>query len=1152
MEVSDFVFFKDQRDQVLKCAKMYVETTKRYPRNEDIIVLDNDTLRIEFQKEVKVPRALERLFIEVLSNATDHYIRTSKFAVKNGIKRIKGTIYELKPIEVEITDDMIRVTNYGIPIPVEELDGILLPEVIFGNLNSSSNYEDESRSGAGMNGVGAKLFNIFSTYFEIMVLDPIRKLSYQQHWTDNMRVKSTATISKYKGKESSVTVIGKLDFAKFDYPSDYKFDADIRGLFLRICLDMSFATRYPINAVGYGPGSFFEIKKIEDYLRYYYDGNNYISHSVTYDNGSSIEVVYFDSEEQVVISFVNGIRTAQHGVHVESCLNAVLSLVSDLNKKYKKEGVKITKKQIRDNISMIVNYRGIKPELTGQHKSKLEGELLPIDLPESKVKKMMSWNLVLKLTSIFDDKINKRLAKTDGRSRGKVVVPKLKDAALVGKRLKDSDIQPTLITTEGDSAAILAANFRKHFPRGKDLFGILPFRGKPVNPNGKSNLAISKNEEIESIKKAIGLREGVDYSDDKNFAKLRYFNVMIFTDQDYDGSHIACLTINIFYTLFPSLLLRNDFISRMITPKVRVSDGKENIGFYCDADFDEWKSQQTNLGKFTINYYKGLASSTIADIKRDAKDPYILKVIFDDDAENKLLLGFDKKFTDQRKEWLMQDKPEDSFKERKEEQFISILIDTELREYSVHNLSRAIPKLIDGLKVSQRQILWTSLNKWTRKQILTEKVHEVEKLIRKVDQFSGVIDEFVNYHHGQISLSEAIIKMSQTFAGTNNLPYFYQGGIFGSRTEKGKDAGKPRYIKVKPLWWIHYVYKEEDNAILEMEESEGKVSCPKYLLPILPMVLINGNEGVATGFSSTIPSYQLEVVLEWLISRLQGIEISLDLVPYFRGFTGSVTKDDKKFYTFGRIEISDDTLIIKEIPISKSITQYCEFLDKLYFGKQITDYVNYSGPNEPLFYVTGFAEGIETDNMLDFIYNKFELADSDDLTNLVTLDLNQVPTKHSTANDILEEFYNVRLPFFEKRRKSLIEIIKDKIKVLSSRIRFIQLVLEDKITWRNQKKSSIIDQLTKLEFEDVTFVNDFKFYGFTKEEIDKLKSKVEKQEKLLDKYEKITPEEMWLEDLDQFIEGYVSDDKLSELCGGEENGEEKEEKPKKKAQKKKK
>ena len=182
-------------------------------------------------------------------------------------------------------------------------------------------------------------------------------------------------------------------------------------------------------------------------------------------------------------------------------------------------------------------------------------------------------------------------------------------------------------------------------------------------------------------------------------------------------------------------------------------------------------------------------------------------------------------------------------------------IDKELILFSRYDNTRSSPCVIDGFKPSQRKVLYGAF-----KRKLTSEI--------KVIQFSGYVSEHTAYHHGEASLNGTIISMAQDFVGSNNVNLLVPSGQFGSRLLGGKDAASPRYIYTYLSPITRLIFKEEDDALCRYLVDEGQRIEPDYYLPIIPMVLVNGSEGIGTGYSTTIPNYNPVDIVNYIKSKL--------------------------------------------------------------------------------------------------------------------------------------------------------------------------------------------------------------------------------------------------------------------------------------------
>ena len=352
---------------------------------------------------------------------------------------------------------------------------------------------------------------------------------------------------------------------------------------------------------------------------------------------------------------------------------------------------------------------------------------------------------------------------------------------------------------------------------------------------------ISDNEEITNLTKIMGLKIGEKYQDTKS---LRYGSIMIMTDQDHDGSHIKGLLINFISHFWPSLLHLNGFLKEFVTPILKVSRGAEVVkSFFTVPEYENW-AEGKDLKPFKIKYYKGLGTSTAKEAKDYFKmiDKHKIEFEYQDNHDDEAIeLAFAKKFADKRKEWLESYDPATTFVDHNILNLRYVdFINKELILFSVADCARSIPSLCDGLKPGQRKIMFCCF-----KRKLTTEV--------KVAQLSGYIAEHSAYHHGEVSLQTTIVTLAQNFVGSNNINLLMPNGQFGTRVMGGKDAASARYIFTQLSPVARHIFNENDDAVLDFLEEEGQSIEPEYYLPILPMVLVNGAEGIGTGWSTSIP-----------------------------------------------------------------------------------------------------------------------------------------------------------------------------------------------------------------------------------------------------------------------------------------------------------
>ena len=280
-----------------------------------------------------------------------------------------------------------------------------------------------------------------------------------------------------------------------------------------------------------------------------------------------------------------------------------------------------------------------------------------------------------------------------------------------------------------------------------------------------------------------------------------------------------------------------------------------------------------------MKYYKGLGTSTRDEAKEYFTNPSSVKFIYDEQSDEAIDMAFNKQRADDRKQWLQgYDKsalpppgPQLPYPE---------FINKDLIHFSNYNLERSIPNVMDGLKTSQRKIMYAAF-----KRNLTSEI--------RVAQIAGYVSEHTGYHHGEASLTEAIIGMAQDFVGANNIPWLVPQGQFGTRLQGGKDSASPRYIHTYLQPRIRKLVPSDDFPVLTYRDDDGLPVEPEWYAPVLPMLLINGARGIGTGYSTYVPPCNETELKQMLTDWLHGTDEALDrpIKPYFKGFKGQIDDD---------------------------------------------------------------------------------------------------------------------------------------------------------------------------------------------------------------------------------------------------------------------
>lgn len=908
---------KDPRAHVLLRPDMYIGSVEPTTVDDECVAefIDDTHMRIVRRQITYVP-GLERLIIECLTNSSDNVGRSKRAKVDPGI------------IEIIISDTTFAIKNGGLCIPIErhpeELDPdnprqkIYIPKMIFGSLLTSSNYEGD-RHEAGTNGIGAKAANIYSTEFMVVIIDSEHKLKYTQVWRDNMSICEPEIIEPTKEKKSSVQIVFSPDFKRFGQTA---FTADDMLLYARHAADISVTSGVKVTFNG-----FVMNYDVREYGRLIY-GDTVDSAILHYQwpkiDGLEIKKkprgVQFCTDPNIIpevvllvvdtpdegghLSFVNCMMTRDGGVHVNAAIKAVADpAIKSINETVMKKLLRqnkgkeldaktkrahtISLTDVKPHISVLLMVRVVNPRFTSQTKTTLASPTPSIVIPTETLKIIEKWNLLERLNAALEAKQYSRNSKTDGKMRRNVKLENGVDANYAGHPQRS---KCTLFITEGKSGAGYANTLVDIIPGGRDFTGVLPMKGKCLNVMNVNWDRINENAEITELKKMLGLvdsygKSEIDtyYLDDKNFAKLRYGHVRLMVDSDVDGKHIAGLILNFFYCRARSLLKRG-YISIYQTPTLKVWFGKTKKKFYTQAEYEEWKSVTPQHEKWECKYYKGLGTSSNEDIEEDHPTNRCITFIYDDDTTEYMNLAFNKKRADDRKEWQANWEPYigDCLIR---EQTVSEFINRELILFSLDDTLRSIPKVTDSLKQGQRKIVFASTEKWLIKPGGTYKQ-------LKVAQFSAITAEKAAYHHGEVGLAAVIVGMSQSFKCANNIPFYTADGQFGTYYQGGKDSANARYTHTRPTEFMAYIFRREDQPILTSIIEEGEKIEPESFAPIVPTVLINGAEGIGTGWSVYIPPYGVLEVIGWLKARLNGQPLP-KLYPRYNRFGGKIEIIDR-------------------------------------------------------------------------------------------------------------------------------------------------------------------------------------------------------------------------------------------------------------------
>lgn len=424
-------------------------------------------------------------------------------------------------------------------------------------------------------------------------------------------------------------------------------------------------------------------------------------------------------------------------------------------------------------------------------------------------------------------------------------------------------------------------------------------------------------------------------------------------------------------------------------------------------------------------------------------------------------------------------------------------IDNELILYSAHSNIRSIPFLGDGFKQAQRKAIWGML----------ERGENADK--DTVERLSSRICSTTDYHHGSTSMEGTIVCMAQPSA--NNVPLIAGFGQFGNRLNKKASAS--RYIKATLSPNFRKLFKKEDDIILTHHYSNGDKIEPIYFIPILPLSLINGAEGMGTGHSTYILGYSAEKLRTSTLALLHNKKlVSRGLLPEYSCFTGTVTRDPitAQITITGKADITSNCIHVTELPIGIQKAAYVKHLNKLVDKELIKSFDDNS--DESGFDYVIVAPKTTTSLSEDEIYKMLNLV-SKETENLTLWSTAGVLTKYNSVEEILVEFVEWRLDRYEDRRQALIALTNEQIAWISEKIRFVDFYLQNTDLFKSNGKKQLLDILTTENFLDSNRLLSMQIWSLTKDYIDDLQNQLTDKNTYLQSLVIDTPVEMYKREL---------------------------------------
>jgi DNA topoisomerase-2 len=1098
-------------------------------------------------KEIKMCPGLLKIFDEVLINARDQVVRLQT--------RETPSKFPVKCISVSVTNDgIIEILNDGEGLPVvRNLDHDLwVPEMVFGHLRSSSNYGSEKKIVGGLNGFGSKLAFIWSTESSVETVDNERGLKFKQSYGKNLESRGKPSVTKSKVKPYT-RITFTPDYTRFGIDMSGGLPEGIKSVLERRVYDLAAVTSKDVK-VKYN-GTALPVKTFEQYVDQYIGSKTSAPRVYESSDRWDVAACLSPTEEFSHVSFVNGIFTKSGGTHVSYITNQIArKLIAYIEAKKK---IKVKSSTIREQLMVFIRSDIVNPNFTSQTKdelttpsSKFGSSFNLSDKFIEKLAKMGIMDTALSLTLV---KSNLDVAKkTDGIKKNKISgIPTLCDANFAGT---DRSGECILILTEGLSA--MAGVMSGLSREDRSRYGVYPLKGKVLNTRDLTTARVGSNKEITDLKRILGLESGKKYTPENVKTSLRYGKgIMIMTDADLDGSHIKGLLLNLFEDQWNSLSQVDGYISYMYTPILKATRGNVVKEFYDEADFREWVENvgEKEVANYKIKYYKGLGTSSAAEFKQYFEN--MKTVTFEhsgEDSANAISMAFSKDRADDRKEWLQTydralgmdlSKPTVSFSE---------FVDRELIHFSKYDCDRSIPNTMDGLKTSQRKILYTAFKK---------NIKDI-----KVAAFSGTTSLVAKYHHGEASLEGAIVGMAQNFVGSNNIPLLEPIGQFGTRLASN-DSASPRYIFTSLSKITRLLFPAADDKIASPPQfDDGDEIEPVFFCPTISVLACNGSSGIGTGFSCTILPHDPRQIVSYVIAKLNRTT-PCKIEPFYNGFTGtcvdlSAPGKQSKYLFKGTYALTgnSDEIIVTELPPGYWTNDFREYLDslcdsngkKLVGGKPPLREFSDMSTDTRVEFTCKFQKGLlsklmaDTKDMsenpdeihtVDGVEKLLKLTTVKHTSNMNAFNSEEKLTHYETIYDLVDDHFAKRLELYGIRKQKLIETLSHQLSVLSNKVKYIESTLNDTISLQKKSKDEIRQMLDDQGFdvfdddEERKYLVKMSMDSVSTERVSQLVAEKEKKAAELEDVKSTSASDMWLKELHELqiaLSDVVSDVKASE------------------------
>lgn len=1106
-------------EHVLLRPEVYIDSVTPEIMNEWIF---SDEFKL-VNKPIQIAPALIRIFIEPLSNAIDNIQRS----INSGSKT-KCTVVK---VNIDKNTGETTVYNDGDVIPVEMHDEykIYNHTLLFSQMRTSSNYIDSDvrENVSGRNGMGVKATACLSSFFQVRGFDPNNSKLFTQKWNNNLSKTDGPNVVVNKKLKTGFTEVKYIpDFIRFGIDG---YTDDIINLYKRFVVDCCIFDK---DCKIYFNDELLsnKIKNLNDYSKLYEqkimdedeeDNEEDLEKTPTKNKRRKEECVlinYKGSEvllqpsngvESICISFANRIFTSLGGVHVKAWYDALLTPIL---KKINKKGTQaLTLEQIKHFFKLFVISTVVNPKYDNQCKRMLKSPTVETEVKPKDIKDIMDWKIIEKIQNLIDMKNNINML---NKINVKKTVLDIEGLELCDNAKGKNGYKCMLAICEGKSAKTFIMGGRTNGIEDlkADSISVFPIKGKLLNTRKEKPTKIASSEVITNLIKIIGIKQNLDYTDDVNFKTLRHGKILIVVDQDTDGTHIMGLFINFIEHLFPSILKRKEpFIVSLQTPLVRVESKPKDLLFYDIRQYEEYVLKQGKK-KVKAVYYKGIGGVKNKTHLNEIFGKKLLELKHTNETTSTLNKVFSIKNADNRKAWMKAFQEDDNKDEcvtfksdssfEKKSTGIDDYINKTMIYFSIEDCERSIPGL-DGLKESQRKVLYGCFKR---------KLNYTSASI-KVFQLGGYVAEHTDYHHGDSSMNGTIINLAQFFVGANNIPLLKNDGQFGTRLGGGKDHASARYIDTGLEELTRNIFIDDDDHLLTYKVDGDSSIEPVFYVPIIPFILVNGAQGMGTGWSTNIPQHNPLDIIKQVRNWIDEKQVE-NIDPWYYGFKGTIEKiGDNKYNTHGIItRIKEGKQLITELPIGEWTNRYKERLTEMYKNQQIKDFTPPESDTDVNIIITETKDGLICNK------NNMKLINKITTTNMVMFDEKGIIRKFNSTSDIISHYCPIRLEYYVKRIEYMIKTVESELVLLRNKQRFIEDVIENKIIIQKRNEHDISIELDEKKFEKVdgsfAFLLSLQLRTLTKESVEKIKNDVQAKQDKLDELKSKDAKEFWIEDLD--------------------------------------